>query len=108
MSNRVFNGPDAITESEKYGLKLLLKNPQLVHWIPIVYNIARHEFDNPTNTRFQYDSNLNKVLKHTTFSKFISDLSYYSDIKNIPFSFHGVNVVSIIFTLCFIYVIFYL
>lgn len=102
MLTRRFHGPNAVIEGERYGLYLLFENPHLINWIHTCYSVASHEFSNPNNAIFEYNLELRKVTQHTMFSKFISDLVYYSNIKNIPFdgsiSFKS-NLISFVLTL---------
>ncbi|TLY46829.1 MAG: hypothetical protein E6K54_07975 [Gammaproteobacteria bacterium] len=75
---------DAVVEGERYGLHLIKENPHVINWLPTAYHVASVEFENPENAVFGYNSHLGVVTKHTLFSKFISDLVFYSEYKNLP------------------------
>jgi hypothetical protein len=100
-----FKGPNAVLEGERFGLSLVSKNPHVAHWLPVCYNVADHEFKNPINAIFEYNHLLNKVTKHTIFSKYISDIVYYSNIKNIPLNINS-DLISIFFAALFILTIY--
>lgn len=84
MLTRLYYGPDAVSEGERYGLKLINKNKHLAQWLPLAYNVAKLEFMDPRHIYFEYNLYLDVVTKHTTFSKFILELVYYSHLGNLP------------------------
>lgn len=97
MLTRRFHGPSAVVEGERHGLNLLLKHPHLIYWIPVCYEVANHEFQNPSHSIFEYNFELNRITKHTQFSKYISDLIYYTNIENMPYRISS-NVIAFIAT----------
>lgn len=110
MLTRRFYGPNAVVEGERYGLNLLLKNPHLLYWIPICYRTADHEFQNPSKSSFEYNYELKRVTQHTIFSKFISDLVYYSKKENLPFDLSlnfKTNMISFIFLILFWFIAYF-
>lgn len=75
---------DAVTVGEKYGLHLLSQHPHLLRWLPIAYEYSDFEFKNPSGAVFEINALTKRVVKHTSFSKFIYDTVYYADIENMP------------------------
>lgn len=104
MLSKLFVNSDAVAEGERFGLHLMKENPHLSNWLPIAYHVSSSEFKNPRGSVFEYNVVLNTVTKHTQFSKFISDLIYNYDIKNMPVRsiLNGVgstNIAAILFAL---------
>jgi len=84
MLSRTYYKKDAVVEGERYALNLLKEYPHVKEWLPLAYEVSRAQFENPTDAIFEYNLILDVITRHTIFSKFVFDLIFYSDYRNLP------------------------